>query len=315
MTKAADTGAVMATLRPVDQIPPLPDEATAIVECKAVSMAQARMDDSRLVFSDGNQWDKVFHDGFFLLRIPKGMDFFAGDRFVERFYQPKDDDALGYRSVTFNERYQGYFDRPHDQWENFYVERRNWGAIPQEVAQLGHQMAELGVMVLSNVLQRLDIAENHWEEITGGLTSGGGHRMLAFNHFRSQIRARGCKMHRDSGWVTILRSYERGLLAFIDDQLRSINPIDDHVIVNFGSSLEVLTGIMPTPVRANVHGVAQTVEREHTGDRHSYAMFLDSNLDSTIYQMNDKTPRAVQSVAEFAEQEVARTYDADDAHV
>ena len=30
--------------------------------------------------------------------------------------------------------YQGYFDREHDQWENFYIEQANWALLPAGVA-------------------------------------------------------------------------------------------------------------------------------------------------------------------------------------
>lgn len=315
MNLRTDTVIGGSTLRPVERLPALPNERRALEDCDPVSMSLAWLDGEVLVFSEDDQWDKAFRDGFFLLRTPQEIDLSPGDNFVKEFYSPKDHGRVDYRHVNFDERYQGYFDRPFDQWENFYVERANWGAIPKSVSDLGHELAELGIIVLKNVLRRLDIQECHWDRITGGLTAGGGHRMLAFNHFRSQKAARGCKMHRDSGWVTVLRSYEPGLLAFIDGELRAINPRDGHLIINFGSSIEVLTSALETIVRANVHGVAQTVGREPGADRHSFTMFLDSSLDGTIYQMNGQAPQAIQSVLAFAEQEVARTYDSDDDYV
>jgi len=133
--------------------------------------------------------------------------------------------------------------------------------------------------------------------------------MLAFNHFRSTKDTRGSKFHRDSGWVTVLRSTEPGLLALIDGELRSVDPVPGYFIVNFGSSLEVLTERLPAPVRANVHGVAHTRRAPGTPDRTSYAIFLDSALGGTIHRWEDNTAHPVQSVAEFAEQEVNRTYD------
>jgi hypothetical protein len=315
MITGTDTVSGVSTLRPVARLPALPNEKRALEECNPVLMSTARLDGEVLVFTDDDQWNKVFRDGFFLLQTPEEIDLSPGDDFVREFYCPKNHGGVDYRDVKFNEQYQGYFDRPFDQWENFYVERANWGSIPKRVSHLGSELADLGIIVLKNVLRRLDIPECHWGAITGGLTAGGGHRMLAFNHFRSEKTARGCKMHRDSGWVTVLRSYEPGLLALIDGQLRAINPRDGYLIINFGSSIEVLTNALDTSVNANVHGVAQTVGREPGADRHSFTMFLDSSLDGTIYQMNGHTPQAIQSVAAFAEQEVARTYDSDDDYV
>ena len=82
--------------------------------------------------------------------------------------------------------------------------------------------------------------------------------MFGFNHFRTSKPIRGSKFHRDSGWVTVLRSTEPGLIAYIDGQLRSINPLPGHLIINFGSSMEVLSEHLSRKVHANVHGVART---------------------------------------------------------
>jgi len=40
-------------------------------------------------------------------------------------------------------------------------------------------------------------------------------------------------------------------------------------------------------------------------------VFLDSNLAGSIYRYDGRSPVRVQSVAEFAVQEVSRTYDDD----
>lgn len=49
------------------------------------------------------------------------------------------------------------------------------------------------------------------DEATGRCLSMQGTYHLTFNHFRSHVRARGLNVHKDSGWVTILRSLEPGL--------------------------------------------------------------------------------------------------------
>lgn len=162
------------------------------------------------------------------------------------------------------------------------------------------------------MLQRLAIPRQLWAQLTGGLSEGGGHQLFAFNHFRSDKPTRGSKFHRDSGWVTVLRSIEPGLLAHIDGELHAVNPEPGYFIVNFGSSLEVLSEDMVQPVRANVHGVARTVRQAGQADRYSYVVFLDSDLSGDIYRWAADGMQKVQSVAEFAVQEVARTYDAHD---
>lgn len=301
-----------ATIRRQERVPPIPAECEARQQCRPITMARAVLDGETLRFGEAFGFESALDHGFFLLQVDRHVDFSAADIFAETFYRAPLPGGIDYRSLSLDGDYQGYSDRPFDQWENFYIEHNNWGKIPPAVAAIGESMADMGVAVLRAVLERLGIDSAHWNNVTGGLTGGGGHRMLAFNHFRSERMMRGCKMHRDSGWVTVLRSTEPGLLALIDDELRAINPEPGHVILNFGSSIEVLTGQMPRPVRANIHGVTRTERRASGLDRHSYAMFLDSDLAGMIYQMRDGVPEAVQSVAEFAVQEVQRTYDDND---
>jgi isopenicillin N synthase-like dioxygenase len=243
------------------------------------------------------------------------------DLFCSSFFRGLDDgpvdsrDYRGYRDRVVPGDYQGYFDREHDQWENFYVERANWHVVPEPVAAEGESLVDVGIMILRSVLRSLDIPQHFWPQVTGDLADSGGHRMLAFNHFRSEKQARGCKFHRDSGWVTVLRSTEPGLVALIGNQLKTIWPADQHLIVNFGSSIELLTAKLPMPVTASVHGVVQTERANVAKDRLSYVAFLDSDLSADIFQMRDRRPQYVESVTEFAIREVARTYDDDNTQL
>ncbi|MGV8677973.1 hypothetical protein ACV356_33275, partial [Pseudomonas aeruginosa] len=56
----------------------------------------------------------------------------------------------------------------------------------------------------------------------------------------------------------VLRSTAPGLIDYIDGQLRSLNPLPGHLIINFGSSMEVLSEHLSRKVHANVHEVART---------------------------------------------------------
>ncbi len=308
------------TARSTVQLPPMPDEHEAARRYPAMEMERAHMAGDRLVFERAGGLARALSHGFFLVRIPDGVDVGPGDRFAAHFHEPRRGDALdayrGFRDTAVPGDYQGYFDREHDQWENFYIEMANWdGVLPPDVARLGHQMTDLGIAILRNILGYLDIPERDWATVTSGLSDKRGHQMLAFNHFRSAKPTRGTKFHRDSGWVTVLRSVEPGLLALIEGALRAINPVPGYFIANFGSSIEVLTERMSHPVRANVHGVAQTCRAPGEPNRMSYVVFLDSNLAGTIYRYEGGAPRAVQSVTEFAVQEVNRTYDGDNLHL
>lgn len=270
-----------------------------------LTLERARISSGHLIFDATGGFSRGIAQGFFLLKMPPGMECDPADQFAQQFYLP----ISNYRELEIPGPYQGYFDRPHDQWENFYIERLNWQLLPPTVAMLGEQMASLGLSVLRNTFEYLKLPLLDWPFVTGGLTDGGGHQMLAFNHFRTLKNTRGCKFHRDSGWVTVLRSTEPGLYAWIDGQIRAINPLPGYFIINFGSSFEVLTERLGTSVRANIHGVAQLEPRFQGSERTSYTVFLDSGLDGNIYQYRQGHAVIVQSVADFAAQEVARTYD------
>jgi hypothetical protein len=298
----------------------MPSEHEARTQYSVVDMARSELVDGQLVFDEASGFDRALSQGFFLLRIPSKVDVTPGDRFAERFFEAKRGDELdlyrGFRDVKVKGDYQGYFDREHDQWENYYIEMDNWGVLPAGVAALGCIMTDIGIAVLRNVLDYVGVPKADWELVTSGLSEKKGHQMLAFNHFRSEKKVRGTKFHRDSGWVTVLRSTEPGLVGLIEDRLSSINPEPGYFILNFGSSIEVLTQKLRRPVRANVHGVARTERRAGQPDRTSYVVFLDSNLSGSIYEYDEREgPRRLQSLAEFAQQEVSRTYDDDNTHL
>ncbi|MDH6575310.1 2OG-Fe(II) oxygenase family protein [Kitasatospora sp. MAP5-34] len=302
-----------ATTRTEVRLPPMPGEREAASAYRRADLQRAELIGERLVFELAGGFERALSQGFFRVRMPAGTDTTPGDRFSQHFFEQPVGDGLdryrGYREVPVPGDYQGYFDREHDQWENFYIERANWNLLPSQVAALGEGMVDIGIGVLRGVLTELAVPVRDWAEITGGLTERAGHQMLAFNHFRAEKKVRGSKFHRDSGWVTVLRSTEPGLLALIDGELCAVHPEPGYFVVNFGSSIEVLTEQLATPVRASVHGVVRTEREPGQGDRWSYVTFLDSDLSATIYRYQDGMPHAVQSVADFAVQEVSRTYD------
>ena len=277
---------------------------------------------NELVFEDPAGFDRALSQGFFLVKIPEGVSVGPGDRFAAHFFEKKRgggdelDRFRGFRDAKVCGDYQGYFDREFDQWENFYIELDNWeNCLPSDVTRLGHDMTDLGIAILRSVLRHVGIPREEWSLVTSGLSEKRGHQMLAFNHFRSEKQMRGTKFHRDSGWVTVLRSVAPGLVALIEDKLWSVNPTPGYFIANFGSSIEVLTLQLARPVRASIHGVARTERAPGEGDRCSYVVFLDSNLAGTIYRHENGMPKAEQTVAEFAVQEVGRTYDDDNEHL
>ena len=306
------------TARVPRKLPRMADESDVTVAYPSFVMERATMADGALHFAESDGLRRALRAGFFLLEIPPSLDLTPTDALARHFHEAPQGDALdvyrGFRNVSIQGDYQGYFDRPHDQWENLYLERANWSAhTPEGVAHVGVRLAELGIAVLRNVLTSLGIPARDFARVTAGLTEGGGHQMLGFNHFRADKPTRGCKFHRDSGWVTVLRSTEPGLLALIENELHTIDPVPGYFIINFGSSIEVLTEQLAMPVCASIHGVRRTHRVLGVPARTSYVMFLDSALDGWIHRYEHGAPVPVQRVLDFATQEVARTYDDDDA--
>ena len=264
-----------------------------------------------LRWENKNGLTKSFQDGFFLLKTPKELNLNPLDEFCKYFYKSKDENPSNtcseYWNMPVQGEYQGYFDRPHDQWENFYIEQKNWHLLPEYVQKSGKDLNKIAHQVYCIIMDSLGLSESEIMKVSGGLCEGKGHRMLAFNHYRQSLDRRGCKFHRDSGWLTFLRMTQPGLLMFKDNNYFKVLPNEDYLVINYGSTIEVLTAKLDQPIRSVIHGVVNTsgLSRE----RHSYVLFMDSSLDSQVYQARKGEIIPVQSMQSFAKQETERTYD------
>ncbi|WGL60399.1 2OG-Fe(II) oxygenase family protein [Pigmentibacter sp. JX0631] len=302
------------TFRKISSMPQMPRSTEEEKLLPEFNMEESEFIDENIVFSNGEEgFLRAIHDGFFLLKIPSNFSVSLGDKFTNNFFRAKngdkDDAYRGYKDVKIQGFFQGYFDRENDQLENFFIEMSHWKEfLPAEIEALGHAMADLGIGVLKSILLKIGVAESHIDTVTSGLSKKNGHQMLAFNHYRSEKKTRGTKFHRDSGWITVLRCTEPGLVAFIDNKLYALNPKEGYFVINFGSAFELLTETMQLPVKANIHGVLQTIRKPGQKNRTSYVVFLDSNLKGQIFRYENGTPNQLQSVEEFITQETVRAY-------
>lgn len=256
----------------------------------------AELRDGELVFTAEDGLGRALRDGFFYVRQPAGTDLSAGDRFARSFYLPTGSpagDASGppdpYRGFHpwTEERlgtHQGYFCRDADQTEQFFLESARWDEVyPAALARQAERMRDFALDVQRAVLARLDLPRALWEEATGHSLTPHGTHTLTFNHFRPEVAARGLNIHKDSGWVTVLRSIERGLEVDRDGEWRPIDPVPGTFIVNFGCAMEILTRRTATPVAAVAHRVVRQPPGGGTKpDRFSYALFVDSTLDESV---------------------------------
>lgn len=282
----------------------------------------AHVKDGRLLFAEPNGITQALRDGFFFVARPREMPMAAGDRFAASFYRPADpavaDPFCGFQEWTqerLNPR-EGYFRRDADQTEQFFLESCHWNSVfPGALVSQANAMRDFGLRILRAVLSELDLPERLWDEATGRCLSMAGMYHLTFNHFRPEIRSRGLNVHKDSGWVTVLRSVEPGLEVDLGGTWHPINPTPDSFIVNFGCAMEILTRACATPVSAVAHRVIQ--QREGSGpDRFSYAMFIDSSANPEVspglftYQPGAGLTLAA-SFDEFLTQIVRKTYEQD----
>lgn len=243
-----------------------------------------------LTFEHEDGLERALCDGFFFLRPPEAMDLAPGDRFAQNFYRPRasstDPDAsfrgLSELTSEYLGKHQGYFCRDEDQTEQFFLQSSWWSEVfPHSLVDQAKAMQDLALEVLRAVLVHLDLPRELWDVATGQSVSGQGTYTLTFNHFRPQKNARGLNVHKDSGWVTVLRSLEPGLEAQRNDEWQPVDPIEGMFIVNFGCAMEILTRRTRRPVAAVPHRVVEQPQRDKP-DRFSYALFVDSSLDESV---------------------------------
>jgi isopenicillin N synthase-like dioxygenase len=261
-------------------------------------------------------------DGFFFVTRPPEMSMAAGDRFARSFYLPDNpaehDPFRGFQRWTqqrLNPR-EGYFCRGEDQTEQFFLESRHWDTVfPAALADQARAMRDFSLGIVRAVLDELDLPEQLWDEATGRCLSRQGTYHLTFNHFRPEVRSRGLNIHKDSGWIAVVRSLEPGLEV---DQIGGWQPIvprPDAFIVNFGCAMEILTRESATPVAAVAHRVVEQTKGDGP-DRFSYGLFVDSSLDTDIspglfsYQPGHGL-RLVTTFSDFLTEIVRKTYERD----
>ncbi|ETS31926.1 hypothetical protein BB987_20695 [Photorhabdus temperata] len=252
--------------------------------------ASSKLQNGRLLFDTTDGFRRAVKDGFFFIKAPDTLNLSSGDLFATNFYLPKTGnsydayrDFKSWTTEKLAER-EGYFLRNADQVEQFFLEHRFWkNVFPLSLVTQATQMKEFGLEVLRAILSQLDIPAKLWNKATGGCLSGLGTYHLTFNHFRPTVRSRGLNIHKDSGWVTILRSLEPGLEILRKGEWLPIIPRPDTFIVNFGCAMEILTRYATIPVAAVAHRVVEQKPGEQSGvDRFSYALFIDSSLDKNV---------------------------------
>lgn len=270
----------------------------------------AALIDHRLHFHQTDGMHQALLDGFFFVEPAQPLDLGPGDRFARHFYLPANPNDLrnrayqGFCAKTETELgpHQGYFCREADQTEQFFLRSTHWRQhFPDALHTLAQDMKALATDVMLAVLAYLDIPLALWLKATGHCMAREGTHTLTFNHFRPQVNARGLNIHKDSGWITVLRSLEPGLEVLREGIWCPIDPRPNRFIVNFGCAMEILTRHTATPVAAVAHRVVQQPQEPGKADRFSYALFLDSSLDKRFCKglYTYRPERGLELVADF----------------
>ncbi|USR64404.1 hypothetical protein NFC79_16930 [Providencia stuartii] len=252
------------------------------------SWAKGKLIKNELVFDSPYHLRQAFNDGFFFIEKPHNLNLDAGDIFASEFYHPKNglpnDEYRGFKHWTASKlaKWQGYFIRGNDQVEQFFLEKAHWQKVyPPELVAQAKQMQQFGIQIVNAVFSYFNIPAELWDKASGYSLSGKGSYHLTFNHYRPTIKARRLNVHKDSGWITILRSLEPGLEVLKNQEWIPVTPRQNHFIINFGCAMEILTKHTECPVNAVTHRVVEQT-KNNLKDRFSYALFIDSSLDKQV---------------------------------
>jgi 2-oxoglutarate-Fe(II)-dependent oxygenase superfamily protein len=248
-----------------------------IIDAQA-ELEVARIEGDSLVFESDGARARAYADGVFFLGIPESLDLSAGDEFSRQFYAGASATPYGrFRDLgpdVFCDPLLGFHQRV-DQIEQFLLESRFWQRyFPPEIAAIARELTALSRKIVRSVLEHADIPPECWAQATGGCADGAGSYHLTFNHYRPEMREIGLSSHKDDGFATILRAASRGLQVNRADQWESVSADPGYFVVNFGLSMELLTGDCGAPVSAIMH----RVERQ-SGDRSSFGHFTSSRCE------------------------------------
>ncbi|MGJ0577919.1 2OG-Fe(II) oxygenase family protein, partial [Xenorhabdus bovienii] len=175
-----------------------------------------------------------------------------------------------------------------DQIEQFLLERRFWQKVyPNAITNTGINLIRLSTIILRSILELTDIPIKDWFTATGGCVDSQGTYHLTFNHYRPYFQGIGLSSHKDDGFLTILRSNFPGLEVNINNRWESVSPLEDHFIINFGLSMELLTKNTIQPVNAIMHRVSHQSKDRHTFG-HFTSSYCNPEKDAGIYSYSSK---------------------------
>lgn len=254
----------------------------------------AQLQDRALQFAESDGFDRASLLGAFHLRHPTGFDFSAGIELAQKYYLPLDDSGpdaefRGYRTRELTRSLLGYSQTGSDQDELLQIELALWRKyLPGSVAALLSQMNDLSRVVLHDLFLRAGVASGDIDTVAVGLSRNEALQYCIFNHFRSNIdQPVGLTAHKDSGFITTLYTTEPGLESLHGQEWIAYDPLPGHFTIVLGHAFEVLTELLPHPVKASYHRVRRMAQRKpQAPDRFTFGVYIGPRWDQQLFQCN-----------------------------
>ena len=233
-----------------------------------------------------NKLAKAAQQGFFYVEMPKKIKNLipAAVDFANTFYHDETLKKLNLPGFGFS----GYHDLEHTQVEYFTAEREFWNiTYPKAIQKLAKYTNDLSLHILRTVVPLVipQLSPNQLNHATGDLLNGGGLYHLSFNHYQPAKKEIGLNSHRDFGYVTLLFINKKGLYAKINDKWKRIEPKPGYFVINFGRVFEILVND-PNKLNAAWHFVETIKEETHNGDRISFGLFSDNDLNIPVQRVS-----------------------------
>lgn len=237
-----------------------------------------------LVFESDAAKKNAYDTGMFYLKIPENLSLDSLDLLNKEIFS---DSSVGrcFQSLTsahFDDPLLGYHTRIN-QIEQFLLERRFWNQyLDPTIREILDGLLDVSAVLIQDVLEYCGIPEEDQKKATGGCLEGAGSYHLTFNHYRPAVESSGLNPHKDDGFITMLRVCGPGLEINRGTRWERVEPLQGHLVINFGLAMQILTAFC----RKSVDSILHRVARQNT-DRISFGLFCSSRCvdgDAGIFQ-------------------------------
>lgn len=241
----------------------------------------ASVSEGRLQFPGSAALQRAWQLGIFYLEVPKALRL-EGARQFGRSLLSEDSP---FRQIPRYGELEGFINLNNNQQTKLALRRHHWDHYyPAEIAAFGRQLDTLGIAILCEVLRQSGIPERHWQQASGGYSSGGGTAFLNFVHYDTRRANLGLHPHTDYGFVTILDATTPGLQIELEGTFVDVPVLPGHFVVNFGEALSFITQHSGSAVGAVVHRVLR--QRCEHSVRHGIVYFANPNLEGMLWQFD-----------------------------